>query len=550
MRQTYRRALVEPAGLVLAALAFAAALTPSLAPRGPELQGVLGGTAAGLGYILGSFLAWLWRYLGAPEPGASARRLVLRAGGLLAVAVVLFALNRAATWQNYTRRVFDLPPVENSHPFTVAGIALGVFAAIWALAAAFGFLRRRLAATAGRILPRRLGQALGFAAAVWVAWALADGVLLRRAFEAADRSFEAADAFIAPDLAPPADPGKTGGPGSLVRWDEMGRWGRSFVATAPGRAEIAAFAGPDAMEPIRVYVGRRAADTPRERARIALDELIRQGGFDRKSLVVMVPVGTGWMDPGAQDTLDYVTGGDVATVAAQYSYLTSALALWAHPDYGVDQARELFNLVYDYWTTLPRERRPKLYVHGLSQGAFNSQATLPILDLLADPIDGAMWTGSPFFSAYWRHVREHRRAGSPAWRPLFGNGSLVRTMNQFGGLEGDFAPWGPIRMVFLNYGSDAIVVFNPASAWYPPDWMAFPRAPDVAPELRWFPLITAIQLGLDMAISLHVPGFGHAYVARDYIDAWAATLDPEGWSPERATALKAIFATRATPEGE
>jgi uncharacterized membrane protein len=105
-------------------------------------------------------------------------------------------------------------------------------------------------------------------------------------------------------------------------------------------------------------------------------------------------------------------------------------------------------------------------------------------------------------------------------------------------------------MVFLNYGSDAIVVFNPASAWQPPDWMATPRAPDVAPELRWFPLVTTVQLGLDMTISLNVPGFGHSYVARDYIDAWAAVLDPEGWTPERAEALKAIFAGRAVEEGE
>ena len=550
MRESGGRRWAEPLGLFLAALFFAAALTPSLAPRAPLLQVALGGVVGGIGYLVGCLLAWVWRFVGAPRPGPALARGMTWAGAAAAVGLAGFALNRAATWQNFTRRVFDLPPVESSHPVTIAAVALAIFALIWGLITGFGLARRRLAATAGRFLPERAGQVLGFALAVWAAWALADGVLLRRLFEAADRSFEAADSFVAPELAAPTDPGKTGGPGSLVRWDELGRMGRRFIATGPTQAEIAGFAGPGAREPIRVYVGRRAADTPRERARIALDELIRQGGFDRKTLVVMVPVGTGWMDPGGQDTLDYITGGDVATVAVQYSYLTSALALWAHPEYGVDQARELFNLVYDHWTRLPRDARPKLYVHGLSQGAFNSEATLPILDLLADPIDGAMWTGSPFFSPYWRLARENRNPGSPAWRPLVGNGSLVRTMNQFGGLEGDFAPWGPIRMVFLNYGSDAIVVFNPASAWYPPDWMARPRAPDVAPELRWFPLVTAVQLGLDMAISLHVPGFGHAYVARDYIDAWAATLDPEGWTPERAATLKAIFAAKGTEEGE
>ncbi len=99
-------------------------------------------------------------------------------------------------------------------------------------------------------------------------------------------------------------------------------------------------------------------------------------------------------------------------------------------------------------------------------------------------------------------------------------------------------------MVFLNYGSDPIVWFDPAAAWRQPAWLKPPRAPDVAPELGWFPVVTLFQLGLDSAISLDVPGFGHAYIARDYIDAWAALLDPPGWSSDRATALKTILAAR------
>lgn len=106
---------------------------------------------------------------------------------------------------------------------------------------------------------------------------------------------------------------------------------------------------------------------------------------------------------------------------------------------------------------------------------------------------------------------------------------------------------GPVRLVFLNYGSDPIVVFNPASAWFPPDWMAAPRAPDVAPGLGWFPAVTTFQLALDMANSLAVPRFGHAYVAPDYIAAWAATLEPPGWSAAGEAKLGAIFARRPGP---
>lgn len=538
---------LSPVGLLVGAIFLATALTPSLVPRAALLQGALGGVVGAVGYELGTLLAAIWRFLELPAAADRRRRPILLAAAVVALAVAGYGIARSADWQDATRRVFGLPPVEAGHPATIAVVAALVAGVLWFVFRMVGVLRRRIDRTAARVLPRRIARATGFVLAVWLAWALVDGVLVRRLFEAADASFEAADVFIRPDRPAPADPMRSGGPGSLVDWDEMGRFGREFVATAPTRDEIAAFAGAGAMEPVRVYVGRRAADTPEERAEIALAELIRQGGFERSVLVVVPPVGTGWMDPGAQDSLDFMLGGDVATVAVQYSYLTSVLALLAHPSYGVAQSRALFDAVYRHWTSLPKESRPKLYVHGLSQGAYNSQATLPLLDMLADPIDGAMWAGSPFFSSYWRYMQERRRKDSPAWRPQLGNGSLARSLDQFGGLDGDFAPWGPVRMVFLNYGSDPIVWFDPGMAWRPPAWLTPPRAPDVAPELGWFPVVTLFQLGLDSAISLDVPGFGHAYIARDYIHAWAALLDPPGWSPERAAALEATFAARASP---
>ena len=58
------------------------------------------------------------------------------------------------------------------------------------------------------------------------------------------------------------------------------------------------------------------------------------GAFERSVLVLVMPVGTGWVDPAAVDTLEYLHGGDVASVALQYSYLTSVLSLWIEPEYG------------------------------------------------------------------------------------------------------------------------------------------------------------------------------------------------------------------------
>ncbi|MTI45823.1 hypothetical protein E1178_19635 [Roseibium hamelinense] len=513
-------------------------------PRDPATSGVVAGIVAALGYEIGNWIVAFYRFLELPRGSRRTIRVMNVCSIAAAVAIIAYSLSKAADWQNATRAAIGLGPVETSYPFEILGIGAGVTLALWLIFRLLGLARRWLSARLDRFVPRRIGYALSTILVLYLFWALVDGALIRTAFRAADASFEAADILIEPDVPQPSDPEKTGSPQSLVKWEEMGRWGRAFVSTAPTCAEIEAFFPGPAQDALRVYVGRRSADTAQERADLALDELIRVGGFDRSSLVVMVPVGTGWMDPGAQDTLDFILGGDVATVAVQYSYLTSVLSLLAHPDYGIEQSRLLFKTIYNHWTKLPPETRPRLYVHGLSQGAFNSQATLPLLDMLSDPIDGAMWAGSPFFSRYWSAVRDNRNPGSPAWRPTYGNGSVVRVMNQYGGLNEGYADWGPIRAVFLNYGSDPIVNFTFDSAFRPPAWMAQPRAPDVSDKLSWFPIVTMLQLALDSSVSLNVPHFGHYYVAPDYIDAWAAILEPQDWSEQRADQLKEIFRKR------
>jgi uncharacterized membrane protein len=546
-RPVPQRWSLSASGVFLGALFFAASLTPSLMPRPPMHQGLLGGLALALGYGLARALTWLWHYLELPVLRGEAigwlRALWLVGGALMAGA----ALWKAAEWQNTIRALAGMDPLETVHPLQVGGIALALFAVLLAAGVAFAFVLRRVAGLLGSLFPRRISAFIGFAAALWLFWALIDGVLVRRTMATLDAGFAAADALTPPNVEPPTDPLKTGSSASLLRWEELGRWGRSFVTTAPKPAEIAAFTGQPAKDPVRVYAGRLSADTPEERADLALRELIRQGGFDRKVLIVAVPVGTGWMDPGASDTVEFMHGGDVATVTVQYSYLTSVLSLLVDYRAGVDQAAALFDRVYAHWSALPKDARPKLYLHGLSQAAFNTQSAVPFFNLLADPIDGALWAGSPFVSEVWTTVRDRRDPASPSWQPRFGNGNLVRVLNQKAVQAANPAPWGPMRLVFLSYPSDAIVAFSWADLWREPAWMREPPAPDVSPHLRWFPVVTGLQLAIDMAVSLQVPRFGHFYVAPDYLLAWAELTDPPGWSPARAEALTQVFAHRPPP---
>lgn len=528
-------------GLLLAAGLFGLSMTPSMVPRAPELQGVLGGIAAGIGYMIWVWLVWALGWLAERAPPAP--RGALRVGLLgLAAGVAGVCLWQGAGWQGSIHAAWGLEPVAAGAPIRVAGLALAVFAVLLAAARGVLVLAARWQRRSQRLLPPRLARMAGLAVALAILVGVVDGVALRGLLRTVDAGARVADGLIPPDLDPPASAMVSGGPGSPLDWQAMGRWGRSFVASGPRAADIAAFWDAPAAEPIRVYVGLNAADTPEARARLAFDELIRLGGFDRSVLVIAMPTGSGWLDPGGMDTLDYITRGDVATVSVQYSYLPSPVSVVVNPAQGIAEAQALFDIVYRHWTALPRDARPRLYLHGLSLGAFLSQETLPLLDLYADPIAGALWTGSPYLSEFWQMVQTRRTEGSPAWRPRLGNGSLIRTVNQDGGLERFDADWGPMRFVLLQYGSDPIVFFDWSLAWSRPDWLSGERAPDLSPQMRWIPVVTLLQVGLDMAVALGRLGYGHDYIARHYIPAWAETLNPEGWTQGDEARLAAHLA--------
>jgi uncharacterized membrane protein len=530
-------------GVLLGALFFAASLTPSLIPRDFALQGALGGVAFAAGYGLGVVTLWLWEYLELPAAGLGLRRVATWAAAAVAAAIVASFLWKAAEWQNSIRVLMDLPPVETAQPLKVGLVAAAVALVLILLGRLFERTRRLLSGGLERVAPRRLSRILGVVAALTLFALVINGVLFKGLLRLADQSFAAFDALIEPQVAEPTDPMKTGSAASLISWQDLGRAGREFVASGPSAAEIAAFTGREALEPIRVFAGLNAGDDEEARAELALRELIRVGGFERSVLIVAVPTGTGWMDPAGMDPLEYLHGGDVATVAVQYSYLTSFISILVEPRYGEATGRALFRAVYDHWTALPRDARPRLYLYGLSLGSLSSEQSVRLYEMLDDPIQGAVWAGPPFPSPAWRSATNEREPGSPAWLPRFGDGSFLRFTNQENALDIPGARWGPMRIVYLQYASDPVVFFEPASFWRPPEWMAAPRGPDVSPELRWYPVVTFLQLLLDMAIGLKVPiGHGHLYAHSHYIDAWQAVTDPQGWTPEAIARLKALFA--------
>lgn len=524
-------------GLILGTIFFAASLTPSLIPRTFLMQGALSGACFAIGYGIGVAWRWLWRYMGLPVPRGLRTARIAAAG--ICVAGALWFLWRTNAWQNSIRELMGLEPLPRLNGFAICLIAVVTFLVLMLLARLFGMVVRKSSGIANRYVPTRVSQVIGIAVGLVLFWTIANGVLARFALQVLDSSYAELDALFEPERERPTEPFMTGSSASVLAWEDLGRAGRQFVASAPTSVEIEALTEKPALAPIRVYAGLRSADSVGERARLALEELKRAGGFDRSVLIIVTPTGTGWVDSAAMDPVEYLHNGDVASVALQYSYLSSPLSLLVQPDYGAEAARALFSSVYGYWTTLPKDHRPKLYLFGLSLGAMNSERSANLFEILNDPIQGAVWSGPPFESRIWRQITDTRNPDSPEWLPQFRDGSLFRFMNQNGPTVPDGTPWGPMRIVYLQYASDAITFFRYRDAYRSPDWMNAPRGPDVSPYLRWFPVVTMLQLAVDMAVANTAPmGYGHLYAPEHYTEAWLAVTEPQGWTAERIEKLK------------
>jgi uncharacterized membrane protein len=529
---------LSPLGLILGAVGFVAALTPSMIPRPGVLQGVEAGIAFALLYGVGAGAAALWVWLELPAPGERYARALLRTATVLCLALVAYGLVREPGWQNAIRRAMGMSTVPASLPVFIAIVSVPVALVLIGLARLFRALAALVSSHLAKHVPRRIALLLGFVAAAALFWTLGNGILLRTVLHQLDSSYRHIDALLPAELSAPGDAAKSGSAKSFVSWASLGAQGRERVVAAPSKSEIASLTGGAAMEPLRVYVGLNSAETVDERAALALAELKRVGAFDRAVLVIATPTGTGWVDPSGMAPLEVLSRGDIASVSVQYSYLPSWLSLLVEPDYGADTARAVFRVVYDYWRTLPKELRPRLYLFGLSLGARNSDLSADFLDVIADPYHGALWVGPPWDSETWRRVTAMRAAGSPVWLPRFRDESLFHFTTQHNELSASEIRWGPMRMVFLQYPSDPIVFFESASLWRPPSWMQ-QRAPDVAPEIYWIPVVTFVQQICDMMTATTTPrGVGHVYAAAHYLDGWIAVAQPQGWSEENLAGLR------------
>lgn len=535
------RVLRAPAllGVALALFLVVRSLEPSLLVRTWLFQGVLSGVAIAVGYGIGALVtrlgSWLARRSGwgtspFPEHVDVRLRLALLAAG---VVVLVRALVRARDDHRWTWE--RLGYEERSH-WVVFGASIAatvvvatlLFAGAWALRRVQAWLTR----VGRRWLPAWIAGTVAFAVVTYGLVISLSDYALDRTLAGFNDAFSLADRDLDGEPDPPDSRVRSGGPDSELDWAEMGGQGRRFLVRGPDPDLLADFAGGGPVrEPIRVFVGRAASDDPEKRVELAVDELERFGGFQRKAILVVVPTGTGWINEQIVQPVEYFHSGDAATVAVQYSHLPSPLAFLAETDAAGDTGRALVHAVRDRISELPEAERPALLVAGESLGSFGGSQAFDSLDDLVASTDGSLWVGPPETMHLRREAERVRRAGSPQVRPVVDDGIVFANRND------DLAGTRP-HTVFLQQPDDPIVWWDWETAVQEPDWLQEPLDPTVNPAMRWAPLTTFLGLAIDMAVSNDFDeGQGHLYGTQP-LTSWHAILRPPDWDQDEVQRLR------------
>lgn len=305
----------------------------------------------------------------------------------------------------------------------------------------------------------------------------------------------------------------SGGPGSQIAFDTLSREGRRVVNMALPAAHISEVTGKPAMDPIRAFAGLASAELVDERVDILMRELEDFGAFDRKVLCFCSPTGTGYLNYVMMETLEYLTGGDCATFALQYSLRPSFISL-DRVAMGREQNRAMMHALTWRLRAIPEEKRPRFVVFGESLGAHTMQDAFlhtGTNGFERAGVDRALFIGTPAGSGWAKRWRMDKAKADP-------DGRVVEVASYEEWLALPEEQREAARIFLISHHEDPITKFEPALAVDVPAWLQDPREPGVPRGIRWRPVGTFMNVGVDLVNSTDVvPGVfvarGHDYRA-------------------------------------
>ena len=142
-------------------------------------------------------------------------------------------------------------------------------------------------------------------------------------------------------------------------------------------------------------------------AAVAIEEMRRTGAFERSHIAVMSAAGTGWINDFHTSGFEFVTRGDSAVVAMQYSYLPSAYSYLADRKNPVHSSRVLIEAIRRELESIDPNDRPKLYVGGESLGAYGVSDAFETVEEFLEHTSGGVFTGTPGFARNHSYLTRH-----------------------------------------------------------------------------------------------------------------------------------------------
>ena len=327
-------------------------------------------------------------------------------------------------------------------------------------------------------------------------------------------------AGVGADLAhaqPPDLAEVTGGPGSLIPWEDQTRESRRWLSMVLRKDTIAEVVGEPAQQPIRVYSSLECAETPEQRADLLLAEIDRTHALERSVFALFSPTGSGYVNYVASETLEYLTRGDCASACIQYSVLPSALSL-TKVGYATHQTRLLVNGIVERLMAMPAGKRPQFYLFGESLGSqvseemFRGQGTSGPNGI---GLDAALWIGTPAATVF-RDELWGTRTVTEAPEPGPGAFYLPRAIRDWKATSKDRL--ADVRFLLLQNGDDPVPKFGAPLAWKRPAWLGptSTRPPGSPLHTRWLPVVSFVTTFIDLQNALvPTPGIfqegGHDY---------------------------------------
>jgi uncharacterized membrane protein len=527
-------------GVVIGAVFVFLSLLPSLLPRGWVLQGVLSGLLFTIGYAIGMIISHFIRRFKPNEPAAAKRHHIKKYTYIVLAIIYIISVIFGHTWQNEVRKLVGQPEVNGLSLIGMIIVTILIVAFILLIARGirtlYGWLKRII----NKHIPKPIAYTGAWILTVILVVGILNGFILNGAMSLLNQAYSVKNGTTAEGIVQPINnPSLSGSNQSLIAWDTLGRQGRSFIGNAKTTEQLSKFNHTQAQQPIRVYAGLDSASSTEDRAQLAVDDLKRAGGYNRKIIAVVTTTGTGWVDEEGVAPIEYMYNGDSAVVSMQYSYLPSSLSFLVDQQKAKDAGRDLYNAVYNQALNMPEENRPKVVVFGESLGSFGGESAFANEAAFRTTSNGAVWAGPPNFNILRKTATQNRDAGSPEILPVFQQGQILRFAAKPTDFNSPAKPWSAPKATYLENPSDPIVWWSPSLLFTKPDWLKQPRGYDVSSKTHWLPIITFWQVSGDMVFSTGVPdGHGHKY-GKLPTDAWSYVAPPDGWTPAKTQALKA-----------